>query len=320
MTIKFPRCVVVGCGSWGENLVRTLVSLHALEGIVEKNETRALELSKFYHVPVFEFEDVLKNEVIQGIFVATTSLERGSLIAQALEHQKHVFIEKPIAFEEKEAQELYQRALKTKNHIMAGHLLLHHPVFQTMKDMVQKGLIGNMRCLQTSRKNFGKFFKNESVLWDFGPHDLSMIWDLLPKDKKKMPDSIVSQVLYERENIPDVIETSLFFSGVGVQMSLSRLSPYKEQKIIALGDKGSLCFDDTKPWDEKLLYTPILFKEKKEDSPPLKGNEELIKIPQEEPLKNECLAFLKAIQNNAKPEAFEEALMVTKILEKIQNK
>ncbi|HQS83689.1 MAG: hypothetical protein B7Y25_01850 [Alphaproteobacteria bacterium 16-39-46] len=318
MTAQFPKCVVVGCGSWGENLVRTLVSLEALGGIVEKNETRALDLSKLYHIPVFEFEDVLKNDAIHGIFIATSSQDRGSLAQQAFEHQKHVFIEKPVAFTEKNAQILYDVSLKSNRHIMGGHLLLHHPVFQKMKDMVQKEMIGEIKCLQTSRKNFGKFFKNESVLWDFGPHDLSMIWELLPTCKKKMPHQITSQALYEREDIADVVETTLLFSDIAVQMSLSRLSPYKEQKIVALGTKGSLCFDDTKPWDEKLLYTPILFNSEDKEALPLKKDEKYIKVPEEEPLKNECLAFLRAIQKNEKSEAFLEALMVTSILEKIQ--
>ena len=163
MTFQFPKCVVVGCGSWGENLVRTLVSLEALGGIVEKNETRALDLSKLYHIPVFEFEDVLKNDEIHGIFIATSSQDRGSLAHQAFEHQKHVFIEKPVAFTEKNAQILYDLALKSNRHIMGGHLLLHHPVFQKMKDMVQKGMIGEVKCLQTSRKNLGKIIKNERI-------------------------------------------------------------------------------------------------------------------------------------------------------------
>lgn len=314
---KMPKCVVVGCGNWGKNLVRALASLNALGGVVERNETQALELSKTYHVPVFEFEEALKNSHIDGIMIATASEDRALLAHQAFSHKKHVFLEKPVAFTRKEAAFLYEKALESNCFIMAGHLLLHHPVFKKMLIMIQEGMIGDIRFIQTQRKNFGKFFKIEDALWDFGPHDLSMVWALLRNEKNKHLQKTNTHVLYERQGLSEVFEGTLVFENVSVHMSFSRLSPYKEQRITVVGNKGMLSFDDTKPWSEKLLYIPLSFSEE-EANTPLRGDEKFIYVTQEEPLKNECLAFLNAFQKEEKPKSFLEAIEVTGLVEQLQ--
>ena len=318
MTTQYPRCVVVGCGQWGGHLVRALSELKALAGIVEKNEIRALELSKTYHIPVISFSAALTLPDIQGIFIATPSGERERLAQDALNHQKHVFLEKPAVLREKEGRDLYQKALDQQRYLMAGHLLLYHPVFQKMKEMVKNGTLGEIRAIQTERHNFGKFFKNESVVWDFGPHDLSMILSLLPDDVDPMPLQILKTSLYERGGRADVFESTLIFSKcIKAHLSLSRLSLQKKQSISLIGSMGLLRFDDTKPWDEKLLYAPVSLNEEAPFDPPLRGVEKFIPISQEEPLKKECLAFLKAIQHSERPEGFKSALDVTRILEKL---
>lgn len=318
MTLKFPKCAVVGCGNWGGNLVRALASLDALGGIVEKNETRALELSKEYHIPVFEFEEVLKNPDIKGIFIATTSSDRGFLVEKAFLHKKHVFLEKPVALTFQEAQDLYVSAMKEDCHIMAGHLLLYHPVFQKMRDMVHSKDLGNIYCIKTARKNFGKFFKQESVLWDLGPHDLSMILALLPESISKFPTHYEKQTLHARDGVEDESETTLLFERIKVQMSLSRLSPYKEQRVTVLGEKGILTFDDTKPWKEKLLYTPLFWDGEDSSKTPVRGDDIFINIPHQEPLKNECLAFLEILEGKKDSQTFLDAMEVVKILEVLQ--
>ena len=315
----FPMCAVIGCGDWGKNLVRTLSSLNALGAIVERNESRAQELEAAYGVPILKFDEVLRDPKIEACFIATSGATHASLSNELLSAGKHIFIEKPITYTIQDAKNLYGDAQRLGLYVMAGHLLLYHPVFQKIQEIIQSGSLGDIRLITTRRQNFGKFFKDESVLWDLGPHDLSMILALLSNQKLILKQTQKS-VLYARGEITDVIDVALFFEGeVAAHMTLSRMSPIKEQTLIVTGTKGILCFDDTNPWAEKLKFISLDLKQENPHEIPVCLGSEFIHVPQEEPLKQECLAFLMAIKEKKKPIQFEEAIRVIEVLEQIEN-
>ncbi len=303
--------VVVGCGAWGENLVRTLKNLNALKGIVDHNEEHTSLMSQKYEVPTLSFSDALQDPAVEAIFIATRPDSHFNLGQQALLHKKNVFIEKPITTSAQETKELFKLSTQQQKILMTGHLLLYHPCYQHLQKEIRQGRIGEIQCITTRRQNFGKFFENDDILWDLGPHDLSIILGILPPQAPKKISSLHGQFLEKGDIFSGLIA---FEAGPKVSLFLSRVSPVKEQNLTVLGSKGILVFEDTLPWEKKLQLVPF-----KEDStwPPVKLEPTYLEVSQDEPLKQECLAFFQAIQTKTPPQNAESIIELISILEKL---
>lgn len=304
--------VVVGCGAWGENLVRTLKNLNALKGIVDHNEEHASLMGQKYEVPALSFSEALQDPSIEAIFIATRPDSHFVLGNQALSHNKHVFIEKPLARTTLEANKLFNIAAHQQKILMPGHLLLYHPCYQHLQKEVQQGSIGKITCVTTRRQNFGKFFEKENVLWDLGPHDLSLILGILPSVTSQNISSLQGNLLEKGDIFSGCIA---FENGTKASLFLSRLSPIKEQNLTVIGTKGILMFEDTLPWEKKLQLIPF---QKDSAWPPVKEDPIYLKVPKAEPLEQECLAFFRAIQIKTLPQSAENILNLITTLEKLE--
>lgn len=313
--MSIVSCAVVGCGAWGENLVRTLKDMKALKAIVDYRKDRSLFISQKYDIPASSFEEVLKEESIEAVFIATRPDTHFDLAYKALSHGKNVFVEKPLTKRKTEALDLFELARLNKKILMPGHLLLYHPCYQYMQKEIQKEVIGKILCITTRRQNFGKFFELDNVLWDLGPHDLSLILGLIPSEEMSNLSLIQGEFL-----VKDDIFTGTFFvkEGPKISLFLSRLSPIKEQSLTVIGEKGILYFEDAFVWDKKLQLIP--FKNPFIENlswPPAKGDAVFLQVPQGEPLKQECRAFFGAIQTGILPQEAHKVVQLIDILEKL---
>ena len=133
---------------------------------------------------------------------------------------------------------------------MVGHLLQYHPAFLQLGELVRAGEVGRIQYLYSSRLNLGRIRREENVFWSFAPHDLSMILALAGE-----PPTKVSAVgcSYLHPSIADVTTTHLeFANGIRGHIFVSWLHPFKEQKLVVVGDAGMAVFDDGQPWERKL--------------------------------------------------------------------
>jgi predicted dehydrogenase/acetyltransferase-like isoleucine patch superfamily enzyme len=306
---------VIGSGYWGKNLVRNYYQLDALKLICDKDETKLELFSKQY--PEVEtcmaFNEVLRRDDIQAVVLATPAETHFSLASEALLAGKHVYVEKPLVLHEADAEELIQLTEDRNLTLMVGHLLQYHPIFVRLKELVASGDLGRINYIYSHRLNLGKIRREENILWSFAPHDISMILALTGEE----PESVLATGgNYLHRRIADVTTTHLDFpSGIKAHIFVSWLHPFKEQKLVVVGDRKMAVFDDTKLWAEKLLLYPHEIKWENNIPVPAKAESERVVVPENEPLRLECEHFLRCISNGERPLTDgQEGLRVLKIL------
>jgi len=291
----------VGTGYWGRNLLRNLDEIGALTAFCDIDPAaRAAFQSQYPQATAYaDFETLLQESDINGVMIATPAATHGKLVAMALDAGKHVFVEKPLCLDVAEAEALSARARDLKLTLMVGHLLLYHPAFLSIRGLVAPGRLGRLRYIYSNRLSVGKIRREENALWSFAPHDISMILALTGA----MPEFVTATGGHYLSH--DVADTTLshlqFGDNVQAHIFVSWLHPFKDHKLVVVGEDGMVVFNDTLSGPEKvLLYAHDLRWEG--DVPVVdRAEAEVIPYGDEEPLRRECLAFIDAVANGVEP-------------------
>jgi UDP-2-acetamido-3-amino-2,3-dideoxy-glucuronate N-acetyltransferase len=291
---------VVGCGYWGQNLVRNFAELGTLHTICDSKPEVLKHFESLYPDvnTAKDYSQVLADQSIQGIVIATPAVTHYPMAKEALLSGKNVFVEKPLALTVKEGAELVELAEEKRKILMVGHLLEYHPAIAKLKEIVNKGELGKINYIYSNRLNLGKLRTEENVLWSFAPHDISVILLLLGE----MPKMVSAHGgYYLHKDIADVTMTNLGFkNGTRAHIFVSWLHPYKEQRLVVVGEKKMALFDDTKAEDKLLLYSHEI--EWVDGKPvPHQKQPQVIAVPPDEPLKLECRDFIESIAKRRKP-------------------
>lgn len=304
------RVAVIGAGHWGKNLVRNFAELGALAAIVDPNRKAAEALSELHGAPVRTMEEILADPEIAAIATAAPAPLHKDITLKALDAGKHVFVEKPIALTQEDGEAMRDRARETGLTLMVGHVLQYHPAYRRLRELVAEGAIGPLRYVYSNRMSMGKFRTEEDVVWSFAPHDLSMILGLVDEEPSEIHAH--GAILVSEDKFDSAHLHMTFENGVKAHVFTSWLSPFKEHKFVAIGDTGSLTFDDTAPWVDKLTLAHHAMV----DGPALqKGAIEPVELEWAEPLKEECRHFLGAVvSGEAPPSDANEALRVLSAL------
>ena len=247
------RIALVGCGYWGKNIGRALTELGLMAAVVDGDTQRAVTYAAEYSTSPRTFEEVMADDGITAVAIATPAGTHFELASIAMRAGKDVFVEKPMALHPEHGEAMVALAEAEDRILMVGHLLQYHPAFMKLKDLVASGDLGRLQYLYSNRLNFGKIRREEDVLWSFAPHDLSMILTLAGE----APSEVRTEgrfLLHGR--IADVTTTHLAFeSGLAGHVFVSWLHPMKEQRLVVIGERGMAVFDDREPLDRKLaLY------------------------------------------------------------------
>ena len=295
------QIALVGCGYWGKNLCRNFQALGALSTVVDTTENgQATARSIAPNAIVSDnFNDILIDDQIQGVSLATPAETHAELAIQAMRADKDVFVEKPMALSISDAEEMQKVALETDRILMVGHLLEYHPAVLKLRELIGSGELGKINYIYSNRLNFGKVRTEENALWSFAPHDVAVILRLLGQSPIEVS---ASGGAYLTKDIADVTVSNLRFSDDSrAHIFVSWLHPYKEQRLVVVGDQKMAIFNDVNPYGEKLqLYPqrvefdgtlPIL---KKEDA-------EFIEHGDTEPLLEECAHFLECMKSRNEP-------------------
>lgn len=309
-----PRIAVIGCGQWGKNLVRNFSELGALEAICDHHVDTTRDLAKQYGATVSTFPEILSNSSLDAVVIATSAASHEDLAGQALAAGKHIYIEKPMTLTTQAARRLCDLAQKHDRLIMVGHILNYHPAFSELKTRLSQ--LGPLKHIYANRLSLGRFRTQESVLWDLASHDVSLILALA----QAIPTTIhaVGSAYLAPQQPASALLTLTFPTGLTAHIHASWASPFKEQKLVVIGEKGVAVFDDCKPWSEKLHLATGCFQE---DQGFIQASstyhQGYIPLPEGEPLRNECQHFLTCIQTRVMPlTSGEEGLRVTEVLEK----
>ena len=318
---KVPKIALVGCGYWGKNLCRNFHALGALSTVVDatvNGQVTARSIAPDILI-ADKLEDILGDNQIQGVALATPAETHAELAIQAMRAGKDVFVEKPMALSISDAEEMQKVANETGRILMVGHLLEYHPAVLKLRELVDSGELGKINYIYSNRLNFGKVRTEENALWSFAPHDVAVIIRLLGQSPIEVSASGGS---YLTRDISDITVSNLRFSDNSrAHIFVSWLHPYKEQRLVVVGNKKMAIFNDVNPFGEKLCIYPqsvefdgTLPLLKKEDA-------EFIKHADTEPLREECAHFLECIKSRNKPLTdAQSGIEVLKVLHACQGK
>ena len=291
---------LIGAGYWGKNLARNFHELGALALVCDSSEAgraTAREIAPGVDTSA-DFNDAIKSSEIDAVAIATPANTHFNLAATALIAGKDVFVEKPLALKVSEGEELKRLAEEHGRILMVGHLLEYHPAVLKLREFIDAGELGDVNYIYSNRLNFGKVRTEENALWSFAPHDVAVILRLIGE----MPNEVTCVGgSYLTPGLADVTVSSLKFeSGRRAHIFVSWLNPFKEQKLVIMGEQKMAVFNDVEP-EHKL----VLFDQRVDLSvslPVLQRNgQKTVKFSSDEALHRECKHFIECVQTRRTP-------------------
>jgi predicted dehydrogenase len=284
---------VIGCGYWGKNLIRNFYELGSLRFICDPDKDLAQHFSKKYNVDNLSYSSLLADPKVEGVVLAVPACLHAEMAIEAMNAGKHVFVEKPLAMTIDEGQSMVDSARRNKVQLMVGHLLQYHPVFREIRALVESGDLGTLNYLYSNRLSLGKVRSEEDVIWSFAPHDISMILSLVGQEPEKIRTEATCIL---RPKIADSAVLHLKFeSAVKAHIAVSWIHPLKEQKLVVVGSKGMVVFDDAKPWHEKLALYRHTVNVEHEATTIKMADVKHLQVNESEPLRNECQHFMDIV-------------------------
>jgi len=309
MATEAMGLAVIGSGSWGRNHVRSLATMPsvALRWVCERDEAAA-ERVRANHPGVSvtgDLSQVLGDEAVRGVVVATPAPTHAAIARAALEAGKDALVEKPLALDPTDAAELVRLAEEGGRILMVGHLLLHHPAVEALKELVDSGELGEILYLVCRRLNLGVVRRDENAWWSLAPHDLSIARYLLGAEPVAV--SATGGTFLQREAaIEDVVFATVRFAGDRLaHVHVSWLDPHKTRMLTVVGSKKMAVFDDTSG-DQKLkIYDkgvePPASLSYEEGVRVRTGDIRIPAIRMSEPLRREHEVFVRAIETRETP-------------------
>ena len=275
--------------------------MDALHTVVEATETgleNAQAIAPNSNI-TNNFMDVLNNEDIEGIALATPAETHAELAIQAMRAGKDVFVEKPMALSIFDAEAMQRVSKETSRILMVGHLLEYHPAVLKLREVIKSGELGKINYIYSNRLNFGKIRTQENALWSFAPHDIAVILRLLHQTPVEVSANGGS---YLTRGVDDITISNLRFSDESrAHIFVSWLHPFKEQRLVVVGDKKMAIFNDVNSFGKKLMMYPQTV-EFQSNLPILKKEDaEYIDHAETEPLREECAHFIECIKSRNEP-------------------
>ncbi|MDR1870999.1 MAG: Gfo/Idh/MocA family oxidoreductase [Deltaproteobacteria bacterium] len=299
--IHRPRVAVIGTGYWGRNLVRNFYQLGALKTVADPDrDILASVLQEFPGLTAVDsLEEALKDPEIQGIVLATPPRLHAEQTIMALSAGRDVLVEKPLALNYEDGRQMVSLAERQKAILMVDHILNRHPAVIRLKEIISAGELGRICHVYSRRLNFGRIRREGKALWDLAPHDISLIMNLLDS----LPVSVQAfGGSYLTPGTQDVADADLVFPmGVKAHISVSWLNPFKEQRLVLVGLDKMAVFEDSAPWSDKLVLYSYRLRWRGLVPEVEKAEPEKIQLTVKEPLKEQCLAFLAAMETRIPP-------------------
>jgi len=301
----------IGVGYWGPNLLRNLVSNRRCQvrKVVDlSNQRRDYVRSLYPSIEVIDDNDqVFQDPTIDAVVIATPVATHFGLAMHALEAGKHILVEKPLAKTVDQVEQLGKRARENNLVVMAGHTFLFNAAVRHVKVLIESGSLGDIRYIYSQRLNLGRIRSDVDALWNFGPHDISIVQYWLGDPT---PLSVLKRGIdYIQDNIDDVVFMNIVYPNkIMVNIHVSWLDPRKVRCMTIVGSRKMVVYDDLADskiaiYDKGIDRVVSLGENMDYDRPCFQsfnhraGDVLLPKIDFQEPLKVEVDHFFDCIQN-----------------------
>jgi predicted dehydrogenase len=243
MTIN---AALVGVGYWGPNVARALSEVDGarLHTVCDADPARLDRLRRHYPGTKFvsDFEAVLADDAVDAVIIATPVFTHHNLARKALLAGKHVFVEKPLAATSAHCEDLIRVAAEGSLTLMVGHVFLYNAAVRKVKTYIDSGELGEVRYIYSQRLNLGQVRQDVNALWNFGPHDVSILCYWLDAEPERV---IARGYSYVQPGIEDVVFMTLDFPNqVGANVHISWLDPLKVRRMTVVGSEKMVVYDD----------------------------------------------------------------------------
>jgi predicted dehydrogenase len=321
------RVGVVGYGYWGPKLARVFSELPdaTLSMVADVRDAR-LEDIRLWHPGVTttcDFHDLLADDV-DAIVVATPVRTHYHLAKMALLAGKHVLVEKPLTLRADHARELTDLAAERGLTLMVGHTFVYNPAVELVREIVQSGELGQIYYLNATRVNLGLLQPDINVMWDLGPHDISVFRFILGQEPRSVSAHGMAYINAQR-GLHEVVYMNVFCAdGVMANMRFSWLHPVKQRRLTVVGSKKMLVYDDIAEekvviYDKGVEVPEYSVTEAEFHASYRHGDRAPQPLQWAEPLQQECRAFIHSIRTGAPTRSGgEDGLRVIKVLETAQ--
>jgi predicted dehydrogenase len=317
---KTIRVGVIGAGYWGPNIVRNLHEAPGAEAVAvaDLSEERLDAIRKrFPAVRVTtDYRELLADTSIDAICVVTPVGTHRKLAEEAFAAGKHVFVEKPLAKTVSDAEAIVRAGERAGKTLMVGHTFVYNPAVEVVKRILNSGGIGDVHYLDSQRVNLGLHQFDINVLWDLGPHDVSIALYWLDEEPEWVQ---CSGACFVQAGIEDVVFLMIGFpSGAIAHAHLSWLAPSKLRTTIVIGSKKMVVYDDNQAVEKVKIYDQGV---DKLESDELRrsyraGDIHSPRVPMTEALQIEMRHFIECVRDGTKPRSDGEAgLQVVRVLE-----
>jgi UDP-2-acetamido-3-amino-2,3-dideoxy-glucuronate N-acetyltransferase len=248
---------------------------------------------------------LLNDPELDSVIIATPPSTHYDLTKKAMSSGKDVLVEKPMTFSSEQALELCEISSKESKILMVGHVFLYHSAVTKLKKMIDKGEIGDLLRIHSYRNNTVPSRKDTSVLWDFLPHDISLMNHLT----SGIPESVYAEGKHlNKSSFINCVDVYLRYSkGFDGFAHGSWVEPERERKMVVIGTEKRVIFDDISN-NRLQMYD-------------LEGNkEQTYRNGSKSPLEIQCLHFRDCVTLRKTPltDGYNGYVNV-KILEAIQN-
>jgi predicted dehydrogenase len=301
----------IGVGYWGPNLLRNLIAnkdCNVTTVVDLADERRDFIRGLYPSVNVTaDVQQTFDDPSVDAVVIATPAATHFDLAISALKSGKHVLVEKPMARTVEEVEKIGALAKKNDLTAMVGHTFLYNSAVRYLKQLIDSGELGEIRYIYSQRLNLGRIRSDVDALWNFAPHDVSIVQYLLGDPS---PISIVRHGMdYVQPGIDDVVFLNIVYPGkVMAHIHVSWLDPHKVRRTIVVGSKKMVVYDDIDEnkiaiYDKGIDRMAVLGENMDFDNPDFlkfnhrSGDVLLPEIRFEEPLKLEIAHYLDCIQN-----------------------
>jgi predicted dehydrogenase len=244
---------LVGYGYWGANLARNINAAHNLRlvGVVDASDAQR-KAAVQAHPSAITWADLsaaLDDPEVGGVVIAAPAALHADMAREVLGSGRHVMVEKPLAMTRSDAEEIVSLASTSDLIAMVGHTFLYSAAVERLKEYVGSGELGQLQYLYSQRLSLGRIRRDCNALWNFAPHDISILVHLL--EERPVEVSATSLTMIGPEQA-DVFFAHLSFpSGIGAHLHVSWIDPRKQRLLTVVGDRKMAVYDDVSV-DQKL--------------------------------------------------------------------
>ena len=247
---------VVGAGYWGPNLIRNFLSQTELSGVIACDTSQSrLEVVRRQFPSVeccTDFWEILQRPEVEAVAIATPVRLHFPMAKAALQADKHVLVEKPMAGSVDQARELVDLAAAKNRTLMVDHTFIFTGVVDKIGALVGAGELGDFYYIDSVRVNLGLFQNDINVIWDLAPHDLSIVSHLLSR-----PAVVVRAIgqSHTDRGLVDVAHVHVEYEGgMAAHFHLSWLSPTKIRQMVLAGSKRMIVWNDLEQAEKIRVY------------------------------------------------------------------